>query len=898
MHAKRPRVTVEEVEDEDADRARKYRRFTERYPGPVAVGLGEGETSFWETREDQEALGQDRWAPFADEEEWELARWLMKNVNQGATDAYLKLPITKQRTKPTFKSNYTFLRAVDKLPTGPEWKCEAVTVQGDRLVDKADEDGDNLEPKYMEEELEFWRRNPLECIADLMGNPEFDELKSYEPERVYTDEDGHVRRWDEMWTGDWWWEMQGRLPSGAVVAPVLLASDKTTLSLFKGDQSVWPVYLSIGNISKDIRRQPSSHATVLIGYIPVAKLNCFTEGARPDAQSRLFHHCMSLLLDPLVEAGRNGVEMVCSDKVIRRVFPILAAYIADHPEQCLITCVRENRCPRCTVGRNERGEQAGSALRDHEATALILRRKGLGEDPEAFITEGLRPIYSPFWADLPHVDIFRCISPDILHQLHKGVFKDHLFSWCTDLVGTDEIDARFRVMPDHPGLRHFKKGISFVSQWTGGEHKQMEKVVIGVLAGVLEPRALAAAIALLDFIYYAQYQSHTTETLTRMQAALDKFHENKAYFIEEGIRKDFNIPKLHSLIHYLDSIRYLGSLDGLNTESSERLHIDYAKKAYRASSRKDYVIQMSTWLRRQEAIDRRTAYLAWLERQPGQETSCTSNSDSGEESDCYDSDDPAVDLEEESEAREATKSLAALQHSSVSRGYQIAKKSPFPLVSVEELEHAYSAGDFVATFEKFLGIHLPAAPSPNPFDRFDTYKAISILRPSATHCSDSKRIYRIRSTPAISPNGWRRRIPAPARFDTALVIEDEGLYRREGGMAGLCVAQIRAIFTLPAQFGTFPHPLVYVHWFRPLRTLDRQTGMYRFEWSTRNRQQRAEIVSADRILQGCHVIPCLGPDPVDASWTTENVLDRCAEFYLNSYADFFIFEMVQLVLNN
>ena len=29
--------------------------------------------------------------PFADEEEWELAQWLMKNVMQTATDQFLKL---------------------------------------------------------------------------------------------------------------------------------------------------------------------------------------------------------------------------------------------------------------------------------------------------------------------------------------------------------------------------------------------------------------------------------------------------------------------------------------------------------------------------------------------------------------------------------------------------------------------------------------------------------------------------------------------------------------------------------------------------------------------------------------------------------------------------------------
>ncbi len=33
------------------------------------------------------------WGPFADEDEWQLAEWLLKNVGQMQADAFLKLPI-------------------------------------------------------------------------------------------------------------------------------------------------------------------------------------------------------------------------------------------------------------------------------------------------------------------------------------------------------------------------------------------------------------------------------------------------------------------------------------------------------------------------------------------------------------------------------------------------------------------------------------------------------------------------------------------------------------------------------------------------------------------------------------------------------------------------------------
>jgi hypothetical protein len=41
---------------------------------------------------------------------------------------------------------------------------------------------------------------------------------------------------------------QDRLLAGATIAPVILASNKTKPLQFQGNQTAWPVYLSIGNI--------------------------------------------------------------------------------------------------------------------------------------------------------------------------------------------------------------------------------------------------------------------------------------------------------------------------------------------------------------------------------------------------------------------------------------------------------------------------------------------------------------------------------------------------------------------------------------------------------------------------------------------------------------------------
>ncbi|KAI6029102.1 hypothetical protein BKA83DRAFT_4461835 [Pisolithus microcarpus] len=522
------------------------------------------------------------WAPFRSEGEWELARFLMKNVGQNKMDEFLKLNIVWD-SGVSFENAHTFLRCVNKLRTGPAWTCEMIDVCGDIVG----EDG-TLKHK----QVELWRRDPVECVQELMGNPVFRDAMSYVPEHAYTDANGENRIYDEMWTGDWWWDVQTKLPEGAVVAPVILSSDKTSLSQFSGDKKAWPVYLTIGNISKDVRCQVSVHATVLIGYLPVSKLECFQKKGRSLAGYCLFHHSMSLLLRPLADAGRHGRDMICADGYLHRVHPILAVYIADFPEQCLVACNKESRCPRCLVQSNKRGDLEDWASRSMADTLKTLNRMRKNKRSRKFDAEGLRAVFDPFWKDLPFTNIFACLTPDILHQLHKGVFHDHLVQWCMSIVGEKEIDARFQAMTHYPALCRFKKGISSVSQWTRSEHKEMQRVFIGLLAGAVDDRILVVA--------------HTT--LAAMDESLKTFHDHKDVLLELEVRKDFNVPKIHSLQHYITSIRALGSADGYNTEYPERLHIDYAKDGYRASNKHDYVEQMALWLQCQEAMQYRTRY--------------------------------------------------------------------------------------------------------------------------------------------------------------------------------------------------------------------------------------------------------------------------------------------------
>ncbi|KZV76152.1 hypothetical protein PENSPDRAFT_598761 [Peniophora sp. CONT] len=585
-----------------------------RFPRPAGTPLNRHYTSFSIRLAKQVKGGQPIWEPFASHEEWSFARWLIRSgLSQGQINEHLKSAAVTDLRKAypekykSFSDKASFFQCIDSLP-GPtaEWHLYELTIVGTEV----DEDG---QPRT--EILDLWMRNPVEVIADIIGNPAFKDHAVFEPvQKTAADGEGDAGEgeeegiYDEMWSGHWWWNAQLKLPAGATVVPVILASDKTQLSTFSGDKQAWPVYLSIGNISKGIRRQPSKHAMVLLGYLPYSKLKCYrTKDERSFQGQRLFHYAMKTILEPLVAAGRDGVYMTCADGFNRRCYPLLAAYIADFPEQCLITCVKANRCSSCRVDPDKRGNLTDSLYRDTDETLA-----GLAQTPRP---DDLRNVPEPFWAHLPLVNVFGCITPDILHQLHKGVFKDHLFTWTSKDVER-EIDDRFARVPPYPGLRVFQKGLTSISQWTGNEYRQMEKVLIAVLCGMHDDlRVIRAARAILDFIYHAQYPSHTSTSIEVLQLALEAFHDNKEIFIIENLREQdhFDLPKLHAIQHYPPSILYVGSCDGTSTEQSERLHIDIAKNAYRATNRKDYEEQMVMWLQRQEKVNWMETYQNWAQ---------------------------------------------------------------------------------------------------------------------------------------------------------------------------------------------------------------------------------------------------------------------------------------------
>ncbi|KAG0692303.1 hypothetical protein DFH29DRAFT_985826 [Suillus ampliporus] len=655
-------------------------------------------------------------------------------------------------------------KRVDELPHGPAWSCNMVTVRGKR----EDENGELLE-----EEVELWSRDPVEWRIWPITQPE-----------LFSDPAGEHRVIDKMWTADWWAEKQKALPDGATIAPIILASDKTSLSQFRGDKTSWPVYMSIGTLPKPKGVRRPLRATVLIGW------------------ASTLPSLHGLLLHPSHPAEIMGVDMVCADSWIRRVYPILAVYVSD------------SRTMPGVVRRWERRSEERywtQVMRDPE-------RKN-GQHPPEFEENGLRAIYKPFWADMPHSDIFLAFT-----------------------TGSEEMDARFKAIPDYPGLRHFKKGISTVKQWTGS-----------LLAGAVPSRVLVVARSILDFSYYAQLQIHTAESLEALQAALAGFHANKDVLKELAIRDHFNIPKLHQLTHYARSISLFGAADGFNTELPERLHIDFAKEAYRASNKRDYEQQMVLWLQHQEAVFSRGRYLDWLLQEPagGMDSRSHSISDSDSESDS---------TSEESEAA-ITRATPANKFAAT---HILAKTPSHPHQSVQNLVHAHGATDFLPALQSFLDTNLPDNTLiPGDHDRFDIYCQVVVVTPPAFQVSEVPMCRRVRATPEKLASG--RKPGIPARFDMALISVGPRTSHLHT-LDGLRVGQVRAIFTLPRQFGEYPRALAYV------------------SRSTRQLRRNAAVIHVDDIVRPCHLIPKMG-ESVAPRLIGGNAYEAANDFYLNDFID-------------
>ena len=140
------------------------------------------------------------------------------------------------------------------------------------------------------------------------------------------------------------------------IISVFISSDKTRVVAF-GTKTAYPVYLTIGNIPKELRRKPSRQTHILLGYLPTTPLHHVSSTASHRRMlANLFHYCFSRMLEPLKSLDQTGpIKMSSGDGVVRRTFPIFACFVGDYPEQVLVSGCKTGDCPRCPAKRKGLG---------------------------------------------------------------------------------------------------------------------------------------------------------------------------------------------------------------------------------------------------------------------------------------------------------------------------------------------------------------------------------------------------------------------------------------------------------------------------------------------------------------------------------------------------------------
>ncbi|KAI1789302.1 hypothetical protein LXA43DRAFT_974334 [Ganoderma leucocontextum] len=761
------------------------------------------------------------YAPFASHRDWEVARWA-KMRGSGST-AFLDLLAIEGR--------------------------EEIVVAG--------------------EAFEVFFRNILECIRALYGDPEFAPLLLLIPEKHYADSTKTERVYFDMHTGKWWWATQEELEKtkpGATVIPVIISSDKTQLTVFR-NKSAYPVYMTLGNLPKDIHSKPSRRRQILLAYLPTTHLQHIkSKAARCRTLANLFHACMECITAPLVSAGLEGIEIASGDGIVRRGHPILAIYVGDYPEQVLVTGCKTGECPKCPIPHDEVGDNTDMSRPFRDLGKVLDALAAADDRPHTFMRAGheagIKPLHHPFWESLSYTNIYHAITPDILHQLYQGVMK-HLIGWLQKACGTEEIDARCRRMPRNNSLRHFAKGILCMSRVSGKEHRDMCRVLPGLILGLplsggaSPSRLLRATKTLLDFLYFAQYSTHHTGSLKILYKALRAFHINKQVFVNLGVRENFCLPKLHSLDHYRVTIEMFGTTDNYDTQYSECLHIDFTKEAYRASNCRDELPQMTQWLERREKILRHEKYIdcALQARAPGHPRNDTTS--------------------------QRTR-IQMTRHPSV-------KGVKFP-----QLVSTYGATFFWDT----LSCYVMSTTSHNSQGTKLSNSEGLGLQDTNTQDTNTQDVVHVRTA---RKNKYSDTIPR--HFDTVLVrVEDNHNVNRDGprSIHDFQVAQVRLVFKiLEKGMNTLfprippserPQHLAYVKWFSKFERFPHpDLGLYKVTRSLTDR--RASIIPINRIERSCHLFPNFGP-VAPREWTSSNVLGKCSTFYLNVYADQSTFMLV------
>ncbi|KAG2365854.1 hypothetical protein BDR07DRAFT_1449623 [Suillus spraguei] len=795
------------------------------------------------------------WTPYDNRVEFETAEFLFTRNQMSARqiDTLLDLwaaTLIKHNDTPPFANHRDMYATIDATPLGDTpWKSFTLCYNGA----KPEQDV----PPWMDGQYDVWYRDPLEMTRGILANCDFDGGIEYSPYRDYTTED--KRYWKNFMSGDWAWNQadviaQNEENHGSTFVPLIIGSDKTVVSVATGQTEYHPLYLSIRNIHNSVQRA-HRNGVVLIGFLAIPKS---TKEHNDDIKYRnfrrqLFQRSLAKIFESVKPFMENFDVTRFPDGHYRRTVYSLGPYIADYPEQILLSGIMQNWCPRCLGNRKDLDGTQPCLHRRKAHTELLIEQLTYKQAWEQY---GIIADLVPFTNDFPRADIHELLSPDILHQIIKGTFKDHLVDWVGEYLlvthGTrhaaeimDDIDRRIAAVAPFAGLRRFPDGRGF-QQWTGDDSKALMKVYLAAIEGHVPQDVVCTFSAFLEFCYIVRREALTEDDLVKLQDALDRFHQYREIFKTTGVVSTFSLLRQHSLCHYISK------------------HIKAVKEPWRQSSRFNALGQM---LLTNQRLDKLAAARVDFEACGMLHGSCHHG-----RLRIHEPQNQSIEVD----AGEIIDGPTVESHVELALTPHILELDlPHLPFMIQEFIHDQHYSDDPnppefdpATAQVFLG----------KLTLFNS-AAASFHAPSDLSGTGGMRCEHIRATPS-----WRTGEP---RHDCIFINMGVDF---DSPMNGLAVARVLCFFSF--NYRTSYYPCAIVHWYSYVhKERDPDTGMYVVAPTTTGDDvPDVSIIHIDCIFRAAHLIPVYGPDFIPKI-SPHDSYDMFNSYYVNRYADHHAFEI-------
>ncbi|KAH8994189.1 hypothetical protein EDB92DRAFT_1934362 [Lactarius akahatsu] len=543
-----------------------------------------------------------------------------------------------------------------------------------------------------------------------------------------------------------------------------------------------------------------------------------------------------------------------TDGFHRRVIYGLSPYIADYPEQVLISCIVTNWCAK-----------------------YLWKLYGVVGDVE------------PFTNDFPRADVYELLSPDLLHQIIKGTFKDHLVHWVSMYVRRkhrgapgkailDDIDRRIAAAPPFAGLRRFPEGRGF-KQWTRDNSKALMKVYLPAIEGYVPNKMLYAIRAFLEFCYIACCNVILESSLTELEDALAQFLEYRTVFQEEGVQDNFSLPRQHAMNHYPDMIRLFGAPNGLCSSITEVKHIKAIKEPWRRSNRNKPLKQI---LITNQRLDKLTAArINFMQRGMLDRSQLDARLKVMER---------VREAFNEQRGKQNAEDPADIVNDSTILAHIELAKTSYHKGTVTSVTTYIKQPTFPALVQQFLYYQLLSSGSRPNVDTSD----LETLRVRGLPISNKKvSLYTSASSIFFAPSdpceqiqstwSWRG---GSSRHDVVMVNMGDG-GNKDLPMSGYAVARVLLFFSLEHSGDNFPTALVWC------ACRDEATGMWLVEREyNRHKQLLLGVVHIDTIFRAVHLLPYFGQEPVQKHLSYTDTFDSFANFYVNKFTDHHSFEIL------